>query len=72
MPQLLQRKSILLKMAMQPMLRFQKLPITQLRKSKRNLRKKKSNSMNRKRKGKKILTAMEIKTKKTKKETLMI
>ena len=47
-------------------------PITQLRKSKRNLRKKKSNSMNRKRKGNKILTAMEIKTKKKKKETLMI
>ena len=72
LPQLLQRKSILLKMAMQPMLRFQMLSITQLRKSKRNLRKKKSNSMNRKRKVKKILTAMEIKTKKKKKETLMI
>ena len=71
MPQLLQRKSILLKMAMQSMLRFQMLPITQLRKSKRNLRKKKSNSMNRKRKMKKILTAKQVKTKK-KKQTLMI
>ena len=72
MPQLLQRKSILLKMAMQSMLRFQMLPITQLMKSKRNLRKKKSSKKNRKMKNKKKnLSKMTIK-KKMKKEMLMM